>query len=337
MKIIRLHFTTPVHLGLGLGEEYDRLSPKLHSDTLKSALASAYVELYGEEKAWDFFRSFRVSSAFPFIENECFIPKPFMRLPLECPHLNENRLSKLIKKLEFLSADIFNRILAGETVRFEKKQLSPDGKILSTKELKCNAYQSYLRQRVTIREHAGRGKPEATEQQNRATPFYMDFMYFEKNAGLYFMLQEDEPNFSARIESCLLFLADQGLGTDRSVGSGLFSHSKENLELYAVENPDAVITLGLYCPLKEELQPGMLENSRWQLMERGGYMSGSVYSRFRHLRKKKVYMFTEGSMFYAPSLEGKIVDLRPEWNDPDMHPVWRDGRPVCVPLRINQN
>ncbi len=96
MKIIRLHFTTPVHLGLGMGEEYDRAAPSLHSDTLKSALVSAYVKLYGEENAGDFFRSFRVSSAFPFIDRECFVPRPFMRLPLKCNNTSESQLSKII-------------------------------------------------------------------------------------------------------------------------------------------------------------------------------------------------------------------------------------------------
>ncbi len=165
----------------------------------------------------------------------------------------------------------------------------------------------------------------------------MDLMYFEQNAGLYFILQEDEPGITGRIFSCLKFLEDHGLGTDRSVGHGFFKYDESTLELYEAENPNAVITLGLYCPLKEELQSEILEKSRWRLMERGGYMSGSIYPKFRHLRKKKVYMFTEGSMFHTPSLKGKIVDLRPEWNDPDMHPVWRDGRPLCVPFQINQN
>ena len=49
-------------------------------------------------------------------------------------------------------------------------------------------------------------------------------------------------------------------------------------------------------------------------MTGGGYCRYQL-NRFRHLRKKSVYMFQEGSIFPIGSFEGKIVNVRPEWND----------------------
>ena len=49
-------------------------------------------------------------------------------------------------------------------------------------------------------------------------------------------------------------------------------------------------------------------------------------------------MFNVGSVFASTqSIVGKVVDLKPEWNDDKMHPVFRSGKPFVVPKNINQN
>ena len=38
-------------------------------------------------------------------------------------------------------------------------------------------------------------------------------------------------------------------------------------------------------------------------------------------------MFNVGSVFYTTgSLKGKVVDLKPYWNDARLHPVFRSGK-----------
>lgn len=48
-------------------------------------------------------------------------------------------------------------------------------------------------------------------------------------------------------------------------------------------------------------------------------------------------MFSVGSVFKTNErLNGKIADLRPEWNTIEMHPVFRSGRPLSIPIKIKE-
>ena len=79
-----------------------------------------------------------------------------------------------------------------------------------------------------------------------------------------------------------------------------------------------------------------LSQSKYTLLLRGGYMAGSREESLRHLRKKSIYAFGVGSVFLTTQpLKGKIVDLRPNWNDERMHTVLRSGRPFCLPVKLN--
>ncbi len=94
----------------------------------------------------------------------------------------------------------------------------------------------------------------------------------------------------------------------------------------------------MYIPNPEEVKQLNLEKSRYELVLRGGYIAGSTNADFRHLRKKSVYMFNTGAVFATNHyLSGKIVDLRPEWNDESMHPIYRSGKPFFVPIKLNSN
>ena len=87
-------------------------------------------------------------------------------------------------------------------------------------------------------------------------------------------------------------------------------------------------------PTKEELDGFDLEQSRYELLHRGGYMAGSNVAEFRHLLKKSVYMIGVGSLFAGVhTLRGTIADVTPCWNDDNMHRVLRSGRPVAIPVK----
>jgi CRISPR-associated protein Csm4 len=80
-----------------------------------------------------------------------------------------------------------------------------------------------------------------------------------------------------------------------------------------------------------------LSESKYGLILRGGYIAGSQEESFRHLLKKSIYMFGVGSTFTSSKpLQGKVVDLKPKWNDERMHPVYRSGRPFYVPIKIEK-
>lgn len=94
------------------------------------------------------------------------------------------------------------------------------------------------------------------------------------------------------------------------------------------------MSLSLFIPTEDELD-GLLDGSpRYSLLLRGGYMAGSSVEEFRHLRKKMVYAFGEGSVFETTKpLVGKLVDLRPDWNDIRIHPVYRSGRALTLKIK----
>ena len=95
--------------------------------------------------------------------------------------------------------------------------------------------------------------------------------------------------------------------------------------------------LSLYCPANDELDDEALNRSSYSLIKRGGYIAGSSQKKFRHFRKKSIFMFQEGSVFPSNiKLKGKVIDLKPD-TTPELHPVYRDGTSIFLPLNIDNN
>ena len=166
-------------------------------------------------------------------------------------------------------------------------------------------------------------------------PFFFEWKYFDKEAGL-FILTDAENSALENLLTLFEALGHQGVGTDKSVGGGKFEVDYGGtVDFKAVENAGSVILLSLYLPTPEELETIDLENSRYSLLLRGGYMAGSQEETLRHLRKKSVYMMETGSVLHTSQpLEGMITDLRPEWSSSNMHPVYRSGKLLSLPINI---
>jgi CRISPR-associated protein Csm4 len=179
-------------------------------------------------------------------------------------------------------------------------------------------------QRVTI--PRGDGKD--------AEPFYFDWTYFSEYGGLYFIV-DAKPEIITEIIHLFHLLGETGLGTDKNIGGGKFDVEISSLQIDDVQKANATMLLSLFVPTKEEIEKIDLHNSRYQLLQRGGYMAGSSEENFRHLRKKSIYMFGVGSVFPGTELlGGKVVNLTPEWNDKRMHSVYRSGKPFYLPVTI---
>jgi CRISPR-associated protein Csm4 len=323
---VKLKFISPLHLGRGTGETYDTGSKLLHSDTISAALASARVQLFGEKKLKEYLEALRVSSAFPFFENHYFFPKPMLRLNLKIEGQDEHLLSKSLKKLEYFEQPIFEKIISGEEVLVSENQLSKNKKYVWAD---VSAIQTILKtevqQRVTV----------PRDGQGDSVPYYVERIFFNKGAGLYFLLKTENEQILRETEVALRYLEDSGIGTDRSVGNGFFKYEISNLQLKVPEESSNSMTLSLFCPEKEEL-PELLEGEPAYLMEkRDGFIAGASDVKFRHLRKKSVYMFSEGSVFNGKNLNGKVLNLRPKWDDEKLHPVYRSGKPVYIPVIKN--
>lgn len=330
-RIIKFNFTSPLHLSRGITDHYGVSSDWFHSDALKSALfAAAFHHIPESYRNERFFAAFSVSSCFPFHEDTFFLPKPRMALKLEFSDETDSGNAKKAKRLQFLDLESWNHLVNGGKLLLNPSGFDASGKWYKHDVPKGMALEApmthHLQEQVCI-------PPQGSPEDAAPVPFNTDRIYFRKNSGLYFFFQLHEPEFEPIFMEALKCLEWNGIGTDRSLGNGHFQVSihPQMMQLGA-HNGNAWLNLGLYLPKDQESLAAALEgNPSYSLVKRGGFMAGSTREPMRNLRKRSVYMFDICSVFQSNQQPfGRLTDLRP--NTPDIHPVWRDGAPLFVPV-----
>lgn len=316
-KIIKLKNMSPLHIGTGK-ESYDFSSDELQSDRISAALSAVGIQSGKITDAEKFLNSFTISSAFPYCDGDdsktkLFLPRPSGRLnvaeELETKHRKE------LKKMKFVPLTIWNTIVSG------KQLTQSDFASLADVDMS----KSQTNERVTI-------------SNGGSTPFFFEWNFFKSNAGLYFIV---DINDSATADFQLIkelfeLLGENGLGTDKNVGGGKFEIEEASITLPDVKDADSTMLLSSYIPATEaELKALNLEKSRYELINRDGYIAGSNRDEFRHLRKKSIYMFNTSSVFATTdTLKGKVVDLKPKYDN--MHQVLRSGMPLTLKIKTQQ-
>lgn len=322
-NVIRLQFLSPLHMGEGK-ENYDFAASELHSDTLSAALAAVKAEQgAGSDEIVHFLSSFRLSSAFPFVNKTYYLPRLAGRMSIQ--GCEEEKLRKQIKKIRYVESGLWSQSVEKGEINIRESwihgaYLLPD---ITNDKAFVEPFINQVSQRVSV----------PRDYQTDPLPFYFEWRFFQPEAGLYCITDATDSLFD---ELCELFrvLGESGLGTDKNIGGGHFVVDKGSIELPEVNDANSTVLLSLYLPQEAELSHIDLSASRYNLLLRGGYMAGSTVQSVRHLWKKSVYMFTEGSIFPTVSpLEGVVTDLQPEWNQPDMHPVYRSGRAFTLPIK----
>lgn len=334
--LFRLHFTSPLHLALGKNEVYESSHEILHSDTLKSAIFACGLQLYDTTTMNPaFLASFTISSAFPFKiaggKVEYFFPKPMSPLPLNFEELKEGeeaKAAKKMKKLSFLGKSFFEAIICGKTKTVASQHLIHDGKFISEiLSPSDKIMKAEIQERVNLRHLY-----DIDVTQKEARPFQLERIYWEENAGLFFLVQTEDQEMIEKLRSILKLLGDSGIGTDRNVGNGMFRLEEEaDWQLAVSPLAQKQISLSLYLPKLEELKTNVLDNSAYLLKKRGGYVASPANPDHASFRKHSVYMMTEGSVFPKANLSGKMVDIAPQIMS-QAHPVWRDGRALFIPM-----
>ncbi|MEK6482148.1 type III-A CRISPR-associated RAMP protein Csm4 [Catalinimonas sp. 4WD22] len=343
IEILKLAFSTPLHIG-SVRADYATSSAMLHSDTLYSAVMQAWSMLGKEEwipqkGQWKDL-GFTLSSLFPYttLDNQAvyFFPKPY-------GFLNDQRLkdeqkpeSKANKKVQFYDSDYFFKFLKNEPVGPQYAK-HVQGSFLSSKSIDAGFMQKQVYPRVKV----------ARSEGEDAIPYYVERLYFKKGSGLFTIVSYENEEARKRLRSALNLLQDEGLGTDRHVGHGLFKLEEDTgfkLEEQLPLNTNHMLNLSLYCPetkgsLEEMIQD---ENARYELVQRGGWITTYPHM---NLRKKTVHMFKEGSVFRKPSAGltamGSTQDLAPdkeslpEATQPPQHPIWRCGKSLFIPVNVN--
>lgn len=326
--IVKFKNLTPLHIGTGR-ENYDFSASALQSDMISSALASIYATQIDGSGVEKFLNSFIISSAFPYYkdnqaETHYFLPSPITKLNMEVVNENEKDYRKELKKLKYIESDVWKSMFEGNCT-IERKQLQGNFLVSKNSTNFHKPFVSQVNERVKV----------SRDNKNDTAPFFFDWTYFYQNSGLYCILACEDDMLSV-FNDLFTALSENGIGTDRNIGGGKFDVELIETDILPkIKDANASMILSMYIPTREELNNIDLEKSMYDLQLRGGYISGSEYEQFRHLRKKSIYMFGTGSVFATTQqLVGKVVDLRPEWNDDTLHSVYRSGKPFVVPVKL---
>jgi CRISPR-associated protein Csm4 len=330
IEAFKLHFTTPLHLGRGR-EDLDRSELIYHSDSLKSAVYATGLHLFPEWiNASDFYNGIKISSCFPFSGDELFFTKPQIRKRFSFLSTDNDKAPKKSKRIEFIAISVFKKFIdpSISEIIVDERFITPDHAFLCNDMVtaKNDIYQTDVQQRVIV--------PKEGLHED-ARPFYIDRIYFNKNCGLFFLAEFSNSNLRSQFLKALQLLGENGIGTDRTVGNGFFNLDTNidiinGLKIDNGYNSQMKLILGLYLPTEDEMVNINLNESHWSLVKRGGFMAANDEESLRHLRRKEIYMFAEGSVLNSGmELKGKFIDLRPEWNPP-LHPSWRCGMPLIL-------
>ncbi|AFH48907.1 Putative RAMP superfamily DNA repair protein [Ignavibacterium album JCM 16511] len=332
MKAYKLKFQSSFHIDEGSAVDGPS-ETFIHSDTLFSALVSAARKFYGKEVAEKFLspRAVVLSSAFPYYKEEFFLPKPLYFFP---ENLKEYEMIKVFKEAKFISKDLLFKILSGTQVeeKYYSKEHILNGCWRINKNIKS------LEEEDKIFEVQEVPHIVMDRISNQTQIFYKTEVYFNKNAGLYFIADINE-ELLKQFETVLRFLGDEGIGADRTIGKGLFEVEEiKNFSLSTSNESGFYYLLSLYSPTKEEFEKIDPKKSFYDFKIRGGWISNNT------LNRKNVRMFVEGSVLKFLSNNKPIGSIHKvlnanEYPDDLMYDIYRSGQSLFLPVTggVNDN
>lgn len=321
--LYKLHFTSPLHIG-DSRSDYGVSLRTIASDTMYSAIIATLAKM-GREIPVDGDLGCSISNLFPFYQKDSnsqpvfFFPKPLTPM---FPHLKDVADAKKVKKVEWLDQSYFEQMINGVTLFDEGRDIENiHGSYLTSQLIEDKFIDSDISHRVII----------SRNYQEDALPFYMDRIFFHDYSGLFFLCQGNTQLF----DEALPLLQLEGIGTDRSVGNGIFEFEKTVIEFQVPNEASRILGLSMFVPENENQLAALLASgsSSYAVSRRGGWIT--TYPNTT-LRKNAIYAFVPGSVFEKDGNDGgvlgRIVDLRPSLPMVD-HPIWRCGRSIFVPMK----
>lgn len=293
---VKMKMQSPMHIGeVGLGME--EALTFVHSDTLYSAIYSAWVDLYEHEGELPIL----ITSGFPYVGDMFFLPKPGLTPPGFDRADVRDTYTKRVKSAQFVDVDTFEKWVSGQMVDYEAFCRALDR--LS----EAVAYR--LRPRVTL-----------DRVTNDSSLYHIGEVLFRRDldAGLYFAVECAESDWET-LKAAVRHLGERGIGGERSAGYGRFEPEfVEEFSLHGSPSGSRYVALSLVLPKNPEEAAKALS---YTLVRRGGW-TGDV-------RQKTVYLFGEGSVF-SDRVEGRVCDVAGRGLP---HPVYRNGRAFLVTAR----
>lgn len=322
-----LSFTGALHISTGLNV-YDKSASTLESDSLSAAIMTAKAQL-GLEIVQE--PDYTISSLFPYATGSKgivpFFPRPYFP---KVAWLNTVKgAAKKVKKMKWVSLPYFERLIAGDEAFFNHPDLLKDmqGAFLSKEKIPLPLQVKDVPVRIR-----SNGLTEDAE------PFYSERIYHKKGAGLYFLALFNSNEEQSNFEAALAYLADSGIGTDRSTGNGLFTWHGETIDLEIPAEAKYITTLGMYLPKNKEewLEVSNDEDISFEWAERGGWVTQPGFLTYR---KNPVNMLRPGAILKTPDALnhsiGRVADVTPQ-NTPKnfSHRIFRDGRTLALPINL---
>lgn len=357
------------------------LASELGSDTLFGAVCWAIriLGLVDDMEAMleDFATRprFAFSSAFPFFEvngnRVRFYPRPCLpemspgqiealaqeecdknpRLDRKAAKVQVVQLAKRLDGKLYLSEALFGEVVRGETDtvglfrRFKKRGHNPQDIEAAGAVLISHGERRRLH-----------GEPltfmaEADVQHNQvdrvagATAegllFFERETFFRPGGGLWFVLQAEAEDVENLIRPALRYLADTGLGANRTSGKGHFDiEIGEKIALPQAERPNAFLVLSRYLPQEGEWPAGAKPLAYrllhlWPKRE-SKFVQPVVGQATAPVYKRRLRMFAPGSIFPLAGeprpLYGRLAEVVPK--PASGHGVWQSGLAVPVLARI---
>ena len=299
--IYKFKFPYGVHFG---DKKIDSSVKSFCADTLFSALC---IELLknGEdflEKLLLYVNEGKLllSDAFPFVNEELLLPKPFIKIGND----DGNSLNKKkFKKIKYVSASCWNDFFEG--------QLDPDieekiEKKIGTDMMKISAN---------------------TREFDETLPYSVKCFRFYEKSGLYIIYGYENDEVKNFLGELLESLSFSGIGGKRSAGYGRYEmyHGKlpKLLEDNLNKESDKYVSLSISLPSDDELEE-VVSGASFNIIKRSGFVESLNYAD-TFMKKRDLYMFSSGSVF-EKRFVGKIFDVSSQGN----HPVYRYGKPIFL-------
>lgn len=347
-KLVRLQFLGTAHFGeLGIGIE--ETSERVRSDTLFSALIAVYARMFGSQAVAELLEQFGnrqnqppfcISSTFLYQQAgdkvTYYLPKP-LRFPCNYPD-DDLKFFKTYKKLTYLPLEIWQRWYQGQGFA--------DSEELETYTKEGKSQGNLYRERAFSYGTCYKKRPlpkVAIDRVTRSTNFYhTGIVQFQQDSqshsGLYFLIQFPSANktLEHQLQAVLKWLGDEGLGGERSSGTGQFKAKWDSLsptwqEVVDFKGNSCYTLMSLFWTNDEQKLKETIadENASYEIIERGGWVSSSPSG--YQLRRKSIRMFAEGSVFSSEPI-GKLADVTPLGFT--SHPIYRSGISLSLSIKV---
>ncbi|MFU8861979.1 MAG: type III-A CRISPR-associated RAMP protein Csm4 [Cyclonatronaceae bacterium] len=337
------------HLQTG-GLDHERVDAYPRSDTLSAAIMHHWAAQYGSIPGLPDLPPFRISSVYPLLRAESdqagirLFPKPqHITFDLFKKWVGEDAFShKEFKKIKWMDESLFMSALADPDSLEKNCPKNPDdGCLACSGSVWLHNNYSGIPVEFDLQNEQELTRVVLDRVTQSSTPYHFVNTHFPEDTGLHFLADVQKEHFG-RFMTLLRLLGDEGIGADRTVGLGHFRVTGH--EEWQPPNQGGAkgwLNLGLFNPAGSDMNMIDWPNSRYELISRGGWVSGLA------LRRRSVRMIAEGAVLKSETApEGRLVNVL-DSNQPDMlerhrdylintagldHPVYRDGRTIMLPL-----